>query len=68
MECFVHIQNLFWPYHMAQNAMVYKFKFIRYGQSKKIALYVPRFNFDGPPKSKKVPSLKSESIEFELNI
>ena len=32
--------------------MVSKFKFVRYGHiKKKLALYVPRFNFDGPRKT-----------------
>ena len=30
---------------------VSKFKFIQYGHIKKLALYMPRLNFDGIPKS-----------------
>ena len=42
--------------------------FITVAGRNKLALYVPRFNFGSPPKSRILEFSNSQSIEFELNI
>ena len=48
--------------------MVYEFKFARYGNIKKLALYVPRSKFYGPPKSEEPKVLKVQGSSFGIVI